>query len=110
MSWEEAGAGNLQFVSNVEVSVVDTLTDFFFAQGVLYIKSGGGREGEGGTNEVAAMKADDDGMFARLDVFRDEDVDCDGVVVDGLVCDVLDIKSGESVLDGCDLEGIHADV
>ena len=56
------------------------------------------------------MEADDHGVFARLDVSRDQDVNCDGVVVDGLVSDVVDVESGESLVDGCDLGGIHGDV
>ena len=92
------------------MSVGDTLTGVFFARkGVCLNRERIGRRGVGRTNEIATMKADDDGMFAWLDICRDEDIDRDGVVVDGLIYDIVDVESGESVLDGCDLGGIHAD-
>lgn len=54
------------------------------------------------------MEADDDGTFARLDGFRDEDVGRDGVgVMDALVGGGVDIEGGEFLLDGCDDGGIH---
>ena len=60
------------------------------------------------TDEIAAMEADDDGMFAWLDGFGDEDVSSDGVVVDGLVGDVVNVERVEFLFDGCDQGRIHA--
>ncbi len=61
----------------------------------------------GTTDEIAAVEADDDGMFAWPDGFGGEDVSGDGVVVDGLVCDVVNVERVESLFDGCDQGRIH---
>ena len=50
------------------------------------------------------MEADDERCFSGLDVFGDEDVGGNGVVVDGLVGDIEVGKVGEGFLaagDGC---------
>lgn len=61
------------------------------------------------TDEVASVEADDDRMFARLNVFGDEDISGDGMAIDHLICNVVGIESGELLLDSCDYGGIHAE-
>lgn len=62
------------------------------------------------TDEVASVEGNDNGMFARLNGFGDEDISFDGVAVDFLVGDVVDIKRGELVFDGCNYSRIHTDI
>ncbi len=62
------------------------------------------------TDEIAAMEADDDGKFARLDRLWDKDVGGDDMVVDGLVRDVVNVERVEFLFDGCDRGRIHAAV
>lgn len=60
------------------------------------------------TDEVASVEGDNHGMSARPDASRDEYVGGDGVAVDGLICEVVNLESGELVFDGCDYGWIHA--
>lgn len=62
------------------------------------------------TDEVAAVEGDNHRMFAWLDGFGDEYVSGDGVAVDHLICEVVNIESREFCLDGCDDCWIHARV
>ena len=66
--------------------------------------------GEGiraGTDEVASVKGNDYRMFSRRDRFRDENVGGDGVAVDYLIGEVVDVERCKLLLDGCDHGGIH---
>ena len=60
------------------------------------------------TDEVASVKGHDYRMGSRRDRFWDENVGGDGVAVDYLIGEVVDVESRKLLLDGCDHGGIHA--
>lgn len=62
------------------------------------------------TYEVASVEADNHRVFAWLNGSWDEDINGDGVAVDYLIGDVVDIECGELLFDGCEHGGIHADL
>ena len=57
--------------------------------------------GRGSTDQASAVEADEDGVFARLGVFGDLDIDRDGVVIDLFVGGGEDFEFVEFLDCGC---------